>query len=184
MSTRASLAAVLFAGAFLATSAHAQVRYVNAARPSDGGGTSWADAYKSLANALTAAGTYTEVWVAAGTYTPAASNRSATFTLRNNTAILGGFDGTETSSAQRDPAAHTTTLSGDLLGDDTVGSGNRTDNSYHVVTASNTNASANLDGFTIRSGSSLQFIIPNPGVPGPSLYSVNGSPSISRAWSR
>ncbi len=176
MKSRTSLVVGLLLASSLAASAHAQVRYVNAARPSDGDGTSWATGFKSLQSALTTAGTYTEVWVAAGVYTPAPTDRNATFTLRNNLSILGGFSGVETAAAQRDPAANISILSGDLLGNDP----STGDNSFRVVTASGTNATAVLDGFTVRAGFSGQPIPFNSGTPGPGLTCVNGSPSISR----
>ena len=90
-----------------------------------------------------------EIWVAGGTYKPGASGaRTATFQLRNGVAVYGGFAGTETSRAARDWAANPTLLSGDL-----DGSGGLTDSdAYHVVTGSGTDATAVLDGFTIRGG--------------------------------
>lgn len=64
----------------------------------------------------------------------------------------GGFAGTETLLSQRDWAKNVTTLSGDWNGKDTVGLANRSDNSYHVVFSNSADATAILDGFTIRSG--------------------------------
>ena len=83
-------------------------------------GTSWTDAFNDLQKALViaeaAGGTVQEIWVAAGTYSPAppGGDRFATFQLANGVALYGGFAGGETSVDHRDPGANLTTLSGDL----------------------------------------------------------------------
>ncbi len=138
--------------------------YVNAAVSGGlGNGESWANASPTLAFALAraqACSTVTQIWVAKGTYKPDptghTSSRNASFTLKSGLAIYGGFAGNETSLGQRNanPATNGTVLSGDLLGNDT-GSRNTTaeDNAYHVVTAfQGVDATAILDGFTIRAG--------------------------------
>ncbi len=107
-----------------ATIAHAEVRYVDASASGAIDGTSWADAFAHLQDALAVAQDGDEVWVAAGTYkadqgaaqTP--GDRNATFTMINGVAIYGGFAGGEIDLAQRDPVTNATILSGDLLGDD------------------------------------------------------------------
>jgi hypothetical protein len=73
--------------------------------------------------------------------------RTATFQMKSGVALYGGFSGTETARNQRDWAANVTILSGDIGAE-----GDNSDNSYHVVTANNTDASAVLDGFTISGG--------------------------------
>ncbi|HTO75204.1 MAG TPA: right-handed parallel beta-helix repeat-containing protein [Thermoanaerobaculia bacterium] len=140
---------VLLAISLLAPAAGASVIYVNAAAAGpthDGAG--WATAFADLQAALSAAGAADEIWVAAGTYAPTAgTDRGVSFTLKNGVGVYGGFAGTETLRSQRDPAAHTTTLSGE------IGAAGTADNSYHVVTADGTvTASAVLDGFTITAG--------------------------------
>lgn len=133
------------------------VRY-NATGNNDG--TSWANAYTNIHDAITNALREDQIWVAKGTYTPDASIRDASFTIYvRKLKIYGGFAGTETNLNNRDVTQiHTTNetvLSGDLNGNDVPITGNdlslRADNSYHVVTIQNT-TDVLLDGFTISGG--------------------------------
>lgn len=105
----------------------------------------------------------TEVWVAAGTYTPASQGnglRTDSFELVANVAVLGGFSGDESSADERDPAANPTVLTGDFLGNDQASDIDAdglveligyAENALNVVTASFIEGVV-LDGFTIRSG--------------------------------
>lgn len=149
-------------------------------------GSNWENAYMDLSQALLLTEN-DEIWVAAGTYKPAGpgGDVAATFTLKNNVAVYGGFAGTETAREQRDPAANPVILSGDLNGDDTYrflnyhdGWWNLADNSRHVVTASNTDATAILDGVEISHGAGYRqeyfFSYENGG----GLYIANGSPTV------
>ncbi|VGO15681.1 Arylsulfatase [Pontiella desulfatans] len=105
-------------------------------------GTSWTSAFQTVQAGIDEAEAQggANVWVAEGIYRPATnSDRSASFMLESGVHLLGGFDGSETSEDQRNPAAHVTTLSGDL----------GADNSYHVIVGAN---GATLDGFTITGG--------------------------------
>ncbi len=143
--------------------------YVRAnATTGNNNGTSWADALRGesgLQNALAVAGTISggiDIWVAQGTYHPdetatapmGTGDRNASFQLLNGVAIYGGFVGNETSLSQRQLSEATETiLSGDLAGDDNETSNlNRDENSLNIVNGSNTDASAVLDGFTLRAG--------------------------------
>ena len=109
---------------------------------------SWANAC-TLEYALgTVAASGDEIWVMQGVHYPTTStDRTISFQLITGVGVYGGFDGTETSLDQRNPATNLTTLSGDI---GTIGI--HTDNSYHVVVGSGTIASAVLDGFTITGG--------------------------------
>jgi len=119
-------------------------------------GSTWADAFSKLEDALTAAAGYgcvdTKVWVAAGTYVPTTgTDRNATFSVPVNLSLQGGFAGTEPISfdpTTRDMAyvaANLTTLSGD------IGiAADPTDNSYTVVTMQED--AKELSGFTIQDG--------------------------------
>jgi|GEM_PF-3553566 len=132
--------------------------YVNGAANGANDGSSWQDAYTDLQAALAVAAGNScgavEIWVAAGSYTPdsGSSDRNATFLLQDNVGILGGFNGTEVSAAERDPVANPTILSGDLLGNDDGTPASITDNSFHVVTGTGVTATALLDGLIISGG--------------------------------
>ncbi|MHC4443470.1 MAG: LamG-like jellyroll fold domain-containing protein, partial [Planctomycetota bacterium] len=138
--------------------------FVDAGATGANNGTSWADAFTSLQDALVAARescAARRIWVAQGTYKPdqganqTPGDRNATFKLINNIAVYGGFpsEGGDGTFGARNPILYKTTLSGD------IGEiGYTSDNSYHVVTGTYTAASAVLDGFTITAG--------NPTLPG------------------
>jgi hypothetical protein len=129
------------------------ILYVNDDASGNNDGSSWTDAFTDLQDALSLANTcsnVTEIWVAEGVYKPTSdTDRNASFSMQNNLAIYGGFEGTETQLSQRDWAAHETILSGD------IGTANdAADNSYHVIYNSynGLNNTAVIDGFTITGG--------------------------------
>ncbi len=140
-------------------------------------GSSWADAYTKLQDALSIAVQGDRIWVAAGTYKPdqgggqTPGNRTATFQLINSAALYGGFAGGETSLEQRDWENNVTILSGDINTPDV-----NSDNSYHVVTGSGTNPTAVLDGFTIT-GANADGSASNSD--GGGMYNYEGSPTVS-----
>lgn len=155
--------------------------YVNDDAAGLNNGTSWANAYTDLQSALSAAAPGDQIWVAAGVYRPslatdAGDSRSVTFALQSGVALYGGFAGTETSLAQRDWVANVTTLSGDIgVADE------ETDNAYHVITGSGTDATAILDGFTI-SGGNADGVYADPACGarcGGGMWIDSGSPSLS-----
>ncbi len=172
-------------GTTAATTAQGVI-YVNVAATGQNDGTTWANAYVSLQDALAAAdadGFDREIWVAGGTYRPdqgagiAAGDRNARFQLINDVAVYGGFDGWETRRSQRDLAANVTILSGDLNDDDGPAPVNRSDNSYHVVDGSYTAPTAVLDGFVVEGG---YADISTPDLfLGGGLYVTYGSPQVA-----
>jgi predicted outer membrane repeat protein len=118
-------------------------------------GSSWADAFVDLQDALAATTPGREIWVAAGTYRPTTDgDRTVSFRPGQSTLLYGGFDGTETSLAERAGLFESTVLDGDLAGDDGPDFSNRVDNSEHVFEM-DVSVGTRVDGFTIRGGSAL-----------------------------
>ena len=148
----------------------ARVIYVDDIATGTFNGSSWANAYRYLQDALAdvnAAERPVEVRVAQGIYRPdqgagmTRGDRQATFHLINGVTLKGGYAGLVGPDPNaRNVELHITILSGDLKSDDVeVGDPHdllveptRAENAYHVVTGSGTNETAVLDGFTITSG--------------------------------
>ncbi|RXR20932.1 T9SS type A sorting domain-containing protein [Flavobacterium amnicola] len=130
--------------------------YVKANATGANNGTSWADAYTSLDAAITASTSVNEIWVAAGTYKPAGTARTSTFSLKYGTKLYGGFAGNETLLSERNPKNNTTILSGDINGNDntTINAteATRQENAYHVLTVRGNLRDILIDGFTIAGG--------------------------------
>jgi len=120
------------------------VHYVDADNTS-GDGTSWATAFPTVQEALSAASVGDQIWIAEGTYTPGYS-RLSTFTPMTFVTMYGGFIGSENAIEQRDIPAHPTILSGDIGVQNDV-----TDNVYHVVTCPSF-AIVSLDGIIVTAG--------------------------------
>ncbi|EDP95545.1 choice-of-anchor Q domain-containing protein [Kordia algicida OT-1] len=127
-------------------------------------GSSWANAYTSLNDALTGIATGTErtIWVAEGTYIPTTTNadaRTATFSIPTLVKLYGGFNGTETMLSQRNPLLHIAKLSGDIMGDDNgillPTESTRADNVFHVVSLRENMTDVIIDGVTIADGNAL-----------------------------
>ncbi|WP_193213448.1 S8 family serine peptidase [Luteolibacter marinus] len=146
----------------------ANVIYVDASHTSGTkNGNSWSTAYDKLYDAISAASSGQEIWVADGVYyptitssSPSPTQRLTSFTLPASVSIYGGFSGSETSLDERDPDTNLSILSGDLDRNDANRSDNITDksselsgsNSTRVVYASSSSDSFLLDGFTITAG--------------------------------
>ena len=166
----------------IAGSATAGTRYVNVAQTTGANdGTSWADAFQGVTgvqSALAVSVAGDDIWVAQGNYKPTAgTSRTISFVLLNGVALYGGFVGTETALDQRDCVAHETLLNADLNGDDGQW-GIYTDNSFHVIDATGADATAVLDGFTIRGGNA-HFPPTSYATVGGGILCVNGaSPTV------
>ncbi len=115
-------------------------------------GDSWASAKKTLAGALQTAWAGSEIWVGMGTYEP--------ITLDHDMRLYGGFFGNETSKSERDYAFYGMTI----IDAHASGPG---------IRLQNLTSATIVDGFTIRSGRSVD------GVDGGGILSVNSSAVIS-----
>ena len=154
-------------------------------------GKSWTTAYDeaSFPAAIVSAGAGDEIWVKAGVYRPVipanpasvtGAEQGKSFVLKDGVAIYGGFAGNETSSADRDPAASVTVLTGDLANDDTHDANGVTvnaaniigDNSLCVVVGNGVTNATVLDGFTITAGK-------NTTGNGGGMYLENSSPTVT-----
>ena len=167
--------------------------YVDAEANGSNNGTSWQNAYKYLQDALKTAKDFNcnEILVAQGIYWPdinsahpnGTGNREATFQLLNGVAIYGGFPTGGGAWQGRKPTVYETILSGDLFSNDRqvaepcdlLNDPNRADNSYHVVTGSDTNETAVLDGFTITGGNANGDSSYNSGG---GMYNNSGNPTV------
>ncbi|MCE9616247.1 MAG: right-handed parallel beta-helix repeat-containing protein [Lentisphaerae bacterium] len=107
----------------------AGVIYVDDTATGGNTGADWPNAYTNLASALAAASSGMDIWVAAGIYT-----NSASFAMKANVDLYGGFGGWEGAATSRDWGAYPALLDG---------RGSRT-----VVTAE----TAVIDGFVITNG--------------------------------
>jgi hypothetical protein len=176
----------------MCTASAGQIIYVDADANGATDGTSWADAYNYLQDALGVASSDDEIRVAAGIYKPdqgggnIPSDRHATCQLISGVEIYGGYAG----SGQPDPNArnielYQTVLTGDLDGDDVdvndpyglLNEPTRNENSYHVVTGSGTQANAILDGVTITSGNANHNL--GPDYLGGGLYNIAANATLA-----
>jgi len=149
------------------------VIYVDASAIGADDGSSWTDAYNDLQNALLAATSGYEIWVATGTYKPhQGSDRTVSFQLKSGVALYGGFPTGGAIWQRRNPDMYETVLSGN------VGApGTDADNSYHVVTGSGTDETSIIDGFTITGGFANGA---DPYEKGGGMYNDNGGPTLIR----
>ncbi|MFV0821798.1 hypothetical protein [Legionella micdadei] len=129
--------------------------YVNGSLPTNGNGTSWADAFNNLQSALEAAeisASPVEIWVAQGVYKPSRvyapqgvvggaygvnTPKLKTFNLPSDTAIYGGFVGNETRREERNGLLHPTILCGDMESTCLPPYSPSNDRVWHVLMAGN-----------------------------------------------
>jgi hypothetical protein len=168
------------------TGSSGTVIYVDRSSPGPArDGTTWAKSFLYLQDALAVAGTGDEIRVADGTYRPdqgggqTAADREATFRVGNKVVVKGGYAGYGAPNPNaRDINTYPTILEGDLKSNDLWGIINRSDNSYHVVTVTDT---AKLDGLTIRNG---QADGDYPSCYGAGIYVEGGQLTVSRCTIR
>ena len=198
MRTRTNLrtwpAKTLFLLAMGCTAFASQVIHVDDDAVGNNDGTSWENAYIFLQDALADANSAekpVEIRVAQGIYRPdqgtgqTPGDREAAFQLINDVNLAGGYAGLgQYDPNARDIGLYKTILSGDLDGndvdvntpDDLLDEPTRAENSYRVVTGSNTNETAILDGFIITAGnanSSISFTY------GGGIFNDMGSPTLA-----
>ncbi|MBC8309960.1 MAG: VCBS repeat-containing protein [Phycisphaerales bacterium] len=131
--------------------------YVDVDNIAPGDGSDWVSAFTDLQDALDVAVSGDQIWIAEGTYIPSdldgsSDAREASFRIIAGVEIYGGFQGNEADIDLRRPSLYRVFLSGDLAGDD-GGSGDNSENAYHVVTADNlVGASPILDSVYIGGG--------------------------------
>jgi len=171
-------------------SSNGRVIYVDAGATGSNDGSSWANAFKFLQDAIAISSKGDQIWVAYGVYKPnqgkqpVRGNRAATFMLKSGVAIYGGFPAGGGRWEDSNLLVNETILSGDFKGDDATVNNpamlltdpTRSDNAIHVVTASGADETAELDGFIIAGGNANGSQLANQGG---GLYGKAGSPTIA-----
>lgn len=160
--------------------------YVDANATGANDGTSWADAFLDLQDALDAAqisGPPVDILIAEGTYRPdrGTGNRFASFQLLDGVNLYGGYagDGAEDPN-RRDIATQLAVLSGDLAQDDGPDFANYGENSYHVILAgqSGIDSPTLVDGVVISGGNANAPSYENPHDRGGGVLMLGGAPVI------
>lgn len=139
----------------LAVPAYAAVIHVDVSAPPGGDGTTWATSRSDLRQALAAASTGDEVWVARGIYVPTSTaDRTIRFSIPRGVNVLGGFVGDETDPGQRpedpDPAAADPASDTILSGE--IGAPGAGDNTMMIVELQAPTAGTRLERLVITSG--------------------------------
>lgn len=168
----------------------ARVIYVDAGAGGAGDGSSWADAYPYLQDALAEAAIRSEpveIRVAQGVYRPdqgagiAPGDQAATFQLLNGVTLKGGYAGvTSLDPNARDIELYETILSGDLDGNDQSSSADYRDNSCHIVTCRFVDDTAVIEGFSLTRGVSL-FVCKDGYDNAGAMLIEGGSPVVRRS---
>jgi hypothetical protein len=187
----------------LCVSTMGKIIYVDDDAAGANDGSSWENAYIYLQDALADANSAekpVEIRIAQGTYRPNQGFvaipeyarlefnwRTVTFQLIDGVSLLGGFAGFgEPDPNDRNVQAYKTILSGDLNGDDIevadpcdlLDEPTRAENSHRVVTGSGTNATAVLDGFTIRDGNANGLYSGRKYIQGAGMYNHCSNPTL------
>ena len=136
--------------------------YVDKSANGNNDGSSFADAYTSLHDALTIGTSCDQLWIAKGTYVPSQesdgstdSPRDYTFSIPLGLKLYGGFDGTEIDLNERIDFAsgevNETIFSGDINGNDDGSTNTTWDNTYAVVSST-----TNIFDITISGGNAAK----------------------------
>lgn len=131
----------------------ATTQYVDAAVVGgDHDGTSWANAYTNVQDALAVTAMSNQIWVAQGVYKPGTTEDSAFWLVTNGLALYGGFASGMAALGERNWTSYVTMLSGDI-----GVAGDWSDNCSNVVVISAC-TNAVLDGFTIAYGGNTNTV--------------------------
>ncbi len=139
----------------IAFSAFCHAKIIHVQEGGTGTGTSWADAYGSLQDGLSAAVSSDLIKISQGTYKPG-TLQTDSFRMKNGVIIQGAYAGFGAPDPDdRSIQLYETVLSGDINGDDGDNFVNYSDNCYHVFyhpNGTNLDETAILDGVTITAG--------------------------------
>jgi len=190
---------ILAVQAFWLITCPAAIIYVDDSAPGPHDGTSWATAFRYLQDALAIAAPGDTIRVGQGSYrpnqatVPVVTDRKATFQLKSGVGLYGGYAGYGAPNPNsRNVTLYKTILTGDLNGDDVIldvtdrnlvhqllAAPTRQDNAYTVVTASNVDPNAILDGFVVTAGNANgPSDFPYAYERGGGLFAYKGSPTI------
>lgn len=173
------------------------VIYVNSNAWGDNDGSSWGNAYVDLSEAIQAAQSGDQVWVAAGVYYPtmqpnypvgAPEPEFNHFTLKKGVSVLGGFQGNETSVDQRNIEANLTILSGDIDQNDNIEPegyvsdvsrivGRNSLKLFYFPPGMDIDSTAVLDGFILTGAYADNDVFPYMG--GAAMLSRDASPKVA-----
>jgi len=91
------------------------IHYVNPLAQGQNNGSSWANAFASLHEGLSAAQPGDAIWVAQSIYRPTAgTDKTIRFELKSNVKMYGGFVGGEPMLAERNWEVHPSIIDGDI----------------------------------------------------------------------
>lgn len=142
--------------------AETPILHVDHSAQGAGNGAAWADSFPSLGAALAVAQAGSEIWVAAGRYSPGPQPEDS-FLLADGVRVYGGFAGGESQREQRNP---------DLASNRTILDGGGRSN--HVVSGFYLGPATVLDGFVITGGNAVTPTITGEAAGG-GIYLVHSS---------